>query len=274
MLGGRGMNLEALRQTLAVLWRKLRREAQERAQALRSWAAPEYDRVLRRTREGWAIARERVGPALTKSRAPLHVAWRRCATGCRSDVPAGGPAPTRRQACAGWSKLWHRGECWVAVAAFGFIAAILLLDVIGREFVGPVLRFVGLDPGATGIFAAQKLSVFALVIGSFAGIGIATATGSHIVPRFAYGWVPAAWGPCMDRLADVLTGLLPRRRRLVRLQVRRLLLQDRLAGAGARLAGLADPALHPARLPVGGGALLPLRRLAGAQAAAAGVPGR
>ena len=32
MLGGRGMNLEALWQTLAVLWRKLRREAQERAE--------------------------------------------------------------------------------------------------------------------------------------------------------------------------------------------------------------------------------------------------
>ena len=104
-------------------------------------------------------------------------------------------------------ELWHRGECWVAVVAFGFIAGILVLDVIGREFVGPLLRFVGLDPGATGIFASQKLSMFALVIGSFAGIGIATATGSHIVPRFASGWVPAAWGPFMDRLADVLTGL-------------------------------------------------------------------
>jgi TRAP-type C4-dicarboxylate transport system permease small subunit len=95
----------------------------------------------------------------------------------------------------------------VAVAAFGFIAAILLLDVIGREFVGPLLRLVGIEPGATGIFAAQKLSIFALVIGSFAGIGIATATGSHIVPRFAYGWVPSRWGPAMDRLADALTGL-------------------------------------------------------------------
>ena len=104
-------------------------------------------------------------------------------------------------------ELWHRGECWVAVAAFGFIAAMLLLDVIGREFVGPVLRLVGLNPGATGIFAAQKLSVFALVIGSFVGIGIATAAGSHIAPRFAHGWVPAAWGPFMDRLADVLTGI-------------------------------------------------------------------
>ena len=136
-----------------------------------------------------------------------------------------------------------------------------------------MLRFVGLDPGATGIFAAQKLSVFALVIGSFAGIGIATATGSHIVPRFAYGWVPAAWGPAMDRLADVLTGLF-----LVG-----------VAWFGFKFVGssfktdLRAPVLdwpvwpiqlvHPARVPVGGRALLPLRRLAGAQAAAAGVPG-
>ena len=158
----------------------------------------------------------------------------------------GGPAPMHRQACAG-GRAWHRGECWVAVAAFGFIAAILLLDVIGREFVGPVLRFVGLDPGATGIFAAQKLSVFALVIGSFAGIGIATATGSHIVPRFAYAGCRRRWGPAMDRLADVLTGMFLVVVAWLRLQVRRLLLQDRLAGAGARLGGVADPAGHPAR---------------------------
>ncbi len=69
---------------------------------------------------------------------------------------------------------WHRAECWVAVGAFGFIAGMLILDVLGREFLGPVLRLLGFEPGATGIFFSQKLSIFALVIGSFAGIGIAT----------------------------------------------------------------------------------------------------
>lgn len=201
------MDLEALRQTLAALARKLRREAQERARALRSWAAPEYDRVLRRTREGWAIAADRVGLALSKARAaalrglaslrdrlPQHVpSW----------LTAADPPPAVRRV----AESWHTGECWLAVAAFGFIAAILLLDVIGREFVGPVLRLVGIDPGATGIFAAQKLSVFALVIGSFAGIGIATATNSHLVPRVGYAWVPAHWGPSLDRLADLITAL-------------------------------------------------------------------
>lgn len=101
---------------------------------------------------------------------------------------------------------WHKLECWLAVAAFAFIAMILLLDVLGRELLGPIVRLLGYKT-ATGIFASQKMSVFALVIGSFLGIGIATATGSHLVPRVAFGWVPASWGPFMDRMADVLTGL-------------------------------------------------------------------
>jgi TRAP-type C4-dicarboxylate transport system permease small subunit len=145
-------------------------------------------------------ARQRLNSALKRSWTPIrqHLPQRLPAWWPGTDVP-----PSVRRVV----ELWHRGECWVAVAAFGFIAAILLLDVLGRELVGPLLRLVGLNPGATGIFAAQKLSVVALVIGSFVGIGIATAAGSHIAPRFAYGWVPAAWGPFMDRLADVLTGI-------------------------------------------------------------------
>jgi hypothetical protein len=104
-------------------------------------------------------------------------------------------------------ELWHRAECWLAVACFTFIAGIMLTDVLLRELVAPVLRLLGFEPGAIGIFASQKLSVFALVIGSFAGIGIATATGSHLVPRVGFSWVPASWNAAMDRLADVITGL-------------------------------------------------------------------
>lgn len=104
-------------------------------------------------------------------------------------------------------EIWHRGECWLAVAAFSFIAIILVLDVGGRELVGPVARLLGLDIGPTGIFASQRLSIFALVIGAFAGIGIATATGSHLVPRVGFAWAPAHWGPVIDRLGDVLTAI-------------------------------------------------------------------
>jgi len=118
-----------------------------------------------------------------------------------SPVPIGVP-PLAQRFVSGW----HSIECWIAVAAFSFIAIILLLDVLGRELLGPIVRLFGLKM-ATGIFASQKMSVYALVIGSFAGIGIATATGSHLVPRVLFGVVPERYGPALDRLADLLTAL-------------------------------------------------------------------
>ena len=181
-----------MQQSAATLWQRLQHGVRERLQTLKPWLQKlqvallgVWARLQHAGGRGWILLQ----PWLPQR---LPAWWP------GADVP-----PNVRRLV----ELWHRGECWVAVAAFGFIAGIMLLDVIGRELLGPLLRFVGLNPGATGIFAAQKLSVFALVIGSFVGIGIATATGSHIAPRFAYGWVPAAWGPFMDRLADVLTGL-------------------------------------------------------------------
>jgi TRAP-type C4-dicarboxylate transport system permease small subunit len=104
-------------------------------------------------------------------------------------------------------QVWHKVECWVAVLSFSFIAAVLVIDVLGREFYGPLMTFFGVKVGATGLFGSQKLAVFALIIGSFAGIGIATATGVHLVPRIGFGWLPKAWGPAVDRLADLFTGL-------------------------------------------------------------------
>jgi TRAP-type C4-dicarboxylate transport system permease small subunit len=101
---------------------------------------------------------------------------------------------------------WHRAECLIAVAAFGFIAVVLILDVAGRELLTPIYRAFDLK-GAAGVFAAQKMSVYALVIGSFCGVGVATATGSHLLPRIGFGWVPKQFGPTMDRIADVVTGL-------------------------------------------------------------------
>jgi TRAP-type C4-dicarboxylate transport system permease small subunit len=101
---------------------------------------------------------------------------------------------------------WHRLECLIAVAAFGFIATVLILDVAGRELLGPIYKSFDLK-GAPGIFAAQKMSVYALVIGSFCGVGVATATGSHLLPRIGFGWVPKEFGPTMDRIADLVTGL-------------------------------------------------------------------
>jgi hypothetical protein len=104
-------------------------------------------------------------------------------------------------------EIWHRAECLIAVAAFTFIASIILADVVGREVLGRITNLLNIDIGPTGIFASQRLAVLALVIGSYAGIGIATASGSHLRPRLGDGWIPAAWSPAMDRIADIMTGL-------------------------------------------------------------------
>ena len=101
---------------------------------------------------------------------------------------------------------WRRAECLIAVAAFGFIAVVLIVDVAGRELLTPIFKALDLRVSA-GIYAAQKMCVYALVVGSFCGIGVATATASHLVPRVGFGWVPERFGAAMNRLADAVTGL-------------------------------------------------------------------
>jgi TRAP-type C4-dicarboxylate transport system permease small subunit len=113
------------------------------------------------------------------------------------------PAP---QAAKRFLEVWHRAECLIAVFAFSAIAALLILDVAGRELLGPIYKWLNIK-ASTGVYGAQKLSVYALVLASFCGIGIATATSSHLLPRVGFGWIPKAWGPSMDRFADLLTGL-------------------------------------------------------------------
>jgi len=112
------------------------------------------------------------------------------------------PAPAGARAIVNG---WHRAECLIAVAAFGFIAVVLILDVAGRELLTPIFKAFDLRASA-GIYAAQKMCVYALVVGSFCGIGVATATASHLVPRIGFGWVPERLGPTMNRIADGITG--------------------------------------------------------------------
>ncbi|MCA0869865.1 TRAP transporter small permease [Seohaeicola saemankumensis] len=104
-------------------------------------------------------------------------------------------------------KAWHLLERWIAVIAFSLIGALIFADVAGREFVGPVGTLLGFDMGSTGVYGARKISLFLLVIGAFAGLGVSVATGTQIVPRIAFNWVPASWAPHVDRLANLLSGL-------------------------------------------------------------------
>ncbi|MGX9349719.1 TRAP transporter small permease [Shimia sp. W99] len=102
-------------------------------------------------------------------------------------------------------QVWHLLERWVAVIAFTLIGVLIFGDVAGREFIGPVGGALGFDMGSTGIYGARKISLFLLVIGAFAGLGVSVATGTQIVPRVAFKWVPASWGPHVDRIANGLS---------------------------------------------------------------------
>lgn len=101
---------------------------------------------------------------------------------------------------------WHLLERWIAVIAFSLIGALIFADVAGREFVGPLGYALGLDMGSTGIYGARKIALFLLVIGAFAGLGVSVATGTQIVPRIAFRWVPSDWAMSVDRLANLLSG--------------------------------------------------------------------
>lgn len=101
---------------------------------------------------------------------------------------------------------WHWLECALAMAAYLIITLMLMSDVLGRELVGPVLRLLGFNAGATGVYGSQKIALYAMVFGAFLGLGIATATGTHLLPRVGFKWLPKAWAPQVDRIADVITG--------------------------------------------------------------------
>ena len=46
-----------------------------------------------------------------------------------TDAPPAAVPPAVRTLAAGW----HRAECWLAMAAFACVAALLMFDVLGRE---------------------------------------------------------------------------------------------------------------------------------------------
>ncbi|MDK3075395.1 TRAP transporter small permease [Sedimentitalea sp. JM2-8] len=101
--------------------------------------------------------------------------------------------------------VWHLLERWIAVVAFSLIGFLIFADVAGREFIGPVGRALGLEMGATGVYGAGKMALFLLVIAAFAGLGVSVATGAQIVPRIAFKWIPASWGPVADRLGNLVS---------------------------------------------------------------------
>ena len=87
----------------------------------------------------------------------------------------------------------RRVELGVTFAAFAMLAAVIFADVVVREFSG------------TGLTWAREVGVYANVIVTLIGIGLASDAGAHLRPRFTDRWLPAAWDPALVRIGEALT---------------------------------------------------------------------
>lgn len=88
--------------------------------------------------------------------------------------------------------LLFRLEAFIAIAAYCLIAGLLLGDVLLRETV------------SSSIWGAQRLSVYAMILTGFLGLGLAAARGEHLRPRFADGLIPKALSRFADRVGSFL----------------------------------------------------------------------
>lgn len=84
----------------------------------------------------------------------------------------------------------ERLERAVTFGAFCVLVTVVFGDVVSRETVG------------TGLHWARQVGVYANLFVILFGIGVASAGGAHLRPRFADGWLPARWSGALDRLQD------------------------------------------------------------------------
>lgn len=84
-----------------------------------------------------------------------------------------------------------RIERAVTFAAFMLLVAVLFGDVVLREITG------------TGMVWARQVAVYANLFLTLVGIGIASADGVHLRPRFADALLPSSWEPFLRLLQQL-----------------------------------------------------------------------
>ena len=87
------------------------------------------------------------------------------------------------------------GEVALTSAAFAVLAIVIFADVVWRWTTG------------SGIFWARELGVFANIVLTIIGIGIASSDGTHLRPRFFDRVFPARWDGALTRIQELLTAV-------------------------------------------------------------------
>lgn len=83
----------------------------------------------------------------------------------------------------------------VTFGCFLVLIAVVFADVVSRESAG------------TGLHWARQVGVYANLFVIMFGIGLASAAGAHLRPRFADSWLPASWSGVLERLQDAVMAL-------------------------------------------------------------------
>jgi TRAP-type C4-dicarboxylate transport system permease small subunit len=101
--------------------------------------------------------------------------------------------PSRReQSAAAALAAIGRVERAVTFGAFAVLIVVLFADVVSREVSG------------SGLVWARQLGVYANLVLTMVGIGVASADGAHLRPRFADRWLPAALDAHVERVGEAL----------------------------------------------------------------------
>jgi TRAP-type C4-dicarboxylate transport system permease small subunit len=89
----------------------------------------------------------------------------------------------------------HRAERAVVIIAFTGMVAVVFADVLAREVTG------------IGLPWARQVGVYFNIVVVMFGIGLASASGSHLRPRFADNWLPSRWEPGLAFVQHALFAL-------------------------------------------------------------------
>ncbi len=83
----------------------------------------------------------------------------------------------------------------VTFTCFLVLIAVVFADVVSRQI------------GGTGLHWARQVGVYANLMVILFGIGLASAAGTHLRPRFADHWLPARWSGVLARMQDGVMAL-------------------------------------------------------------------
>ncbi|MCU0758373.1 MAG: TRAP transporter small permease [Steroidobacteraceae bacterium] len=87
------------------------------------------------------------------------------------------------------------GEVALTTAAFVILVLVIFADVAWRWISG------------SGIIWAREVGVFANIVLTIVGIGVASADGTHLRPRFFDRVFPSRWDGVLTRIQEGLTAL-------------------------------------------------------------------